>query len=118
MIPESIIKIPKYPEANPKAADQSEIRKMINIIAKRGIRKSNLNKVKSMPDSEKSRTVTLLLCFFLGILGIHRFYVGKTGSGVLYLCTGGIVGIGVLIDFIMIIVGKFTDSQKNLITKW
>ncbi len=71
-----------------------------------------------MPDSDKSRLVAFLLCFFLGFLGIHRFYVGKTGSGILYLCTGGIVGIGWLIDFCMILFGSFTDAQKNFVKKW
>ena len=58
----------------------------------------------------KNKTVALLLCFFLGFLGVHRFYVGKTGTGILYLLTGGLVGIGVLIDFIMILVGAFRDK--------
>ncbi len=66
--------------------------------------------------SEKDWLVTLLLCLFLGGLGIHRFYVGKTGSGVAQLLTLGGCGIWSLIDFIMIIAGKFTDAQGNTIT--
>ncbi|MCI9111151.1 MAG: TM2 domain-containing protein [Eubacterium sp.] len=60
--------------------------------------------------SPKSKAVAALLCFFLGELGIHRFYVGKIGTGILYLCTLGFCGIGVLIDFIMILCGSFKDS--------
>lgn len=67
--------------------------------------------------SDKSKITTLLLCFFLGGLGVHRFYVGKTGTGLIWLFTGGCFGIGVLVDFIMIICGKFTDKNGNLITK-
>jgi TM2 domain-containing membrane protein YozV len=60
--------------------------------------------------SEKSGMVTLLLCFFLGYIGIHRFYVGKTLSGVLYFFTLGLFGIGTLVDFVMILLGSFKDS--------
>lgn len=69
-------------------------------------------------ESSKSRLTTLLLCFFVGTLGIHRFYVGKTGTGILWLFTLGLCGIGTLVDLIMIIVGSFTDSEGNAITNW
>ncbi|HLE66492.1 MAG TPA: TM2 domain-containing protein [Burkholderiales bacterium] len=55
----------------------------------------------------------LLLCFFLGMLGVHRFYVGKIGTGVLQLVTLGGLGIWALIDFIMIVLQKFTDKDGN-----
>jgi len=60
--------------------------------------------------SNKSRLVAGLLCLFLGYLGIHRFYVGKVGTGLLWLLTGGIAGIGIVVDFIMILLGCFTDE--------
>ena len=63
--------------------------------------------------SDKSNVVALLLCFFIGILGVHRFYVGKIGTGVLQLLTLGGLGIWALIDMIMIILQKFTDSDGN-----
>ena len=66
--------------------------------------------------SEKSNTVALLLCFFLGFLGVHRFYVGKIGTGVLMLVTLGGLGIWNLIDFIIIVVQKFTDSEGNTLS--
>lgn len=60
--------------------------------------------------SEKDWLVTLLLSLFLGTLGVHRFYVGKTGTGILELITLGGCGIWALIDIIMIITGKFKDK--------
>ncbi|GIJ47975.1 hypothetical protein Val02_48610 [Virgisporangium aliadipatigenens] len=60
---------------------------------------------------QKSWLVTTLLCFFLGMLGVHRFYVGKIGTGILQIVTFGGLGIWVLIDFIMILVGSFKDKQ-------
>lgn len=65
--------------------------------------------------SEKSWIGTLLLCLFLGILGVHRFYVGKVGTGLLYLFTGGLFGIGMLVDFIMICTMSFRDRDGNRI---
>jgi len=60
---------------------------------------------------EKGFVPTILLCFFLGALGVHRFYVGKIGTGILMLLTLGGLGIWTLIDFIMIVVGSFKDSK-------
>ena len=52
---------------------------------------------------EKNKWVALLLCFFLGFVGGHKFYEGKVGMGILYLFTAGLCGIGVLIDFITLL---------------
>ena len=62
------------------------------------------------PVSPRSRWFTLLLCGLFGVLGIHRFYVGKVGTGLLYLCTGGLFGLGWLYDFVLILVGWFRDG--------
>lgn len=48
--------------------------------------------------------------------GVHRFYVGKVGTGVVQLLTLGVLGIWTLIDFIMIVVQKFTNSEGNTLT--
>jgi len=68
--------------------------------------------------SPKSRLVALLLCLFLGGLGIHRFYVGKTGTGILWLLTLGLLGVGALIDLILIAAGGFRDNDGLPILEW
>ncbi|MDN4620902.1 TM2 domain-containing protein [Paenibacillus sp. PsM32] len=61
--------------------------------------------------SRKSNLVSLLLCIFFGYLGIHRFYVGKVGTGLLMLFTAGLGGVWVIVDIIIIILGKFRDKE-------
>lgn len=68
--------------------------------------------------SSKSRLVSALLCFFFGVFGIHRFYVGKIGTGILYLLTLGFGGFGVFIDLILILVGSFRDKTGLQIKNW
>ena len=65
--------------------------------------------------SDKNWLATLLLCIFLGVIGVHRFYVGKVGTGIIMLLTGGLFGILWLIDLIMIAVGSFTDVQRRFV---
>lgn len=59
-----------------------------------------------------------LMCFFLGVLGIHRFYVGKIATGILHLLTLGGLGIWSLIDLILIACGVFTDKQGRKLKNW
>ncbi len=68
-----------------------------------------------MDKSDKDWLVTLLLSIFVGTLGIHRFYVGKIGTGILQLITLGGCGIWTLIDIIMIITSNFKDKDGYIV---
>lgn len=67
--------------------------------------------MEEMERSEKGFVPTILLCFFLGTFGIHRFYAGKIGTGILMLLTLGGLGIWTLVDFIVIVCGNFKDRS-------
>lgn len=97
-------------------------------------------RVLSGDESPKSRLVTTLLAFFIGVLGAHRFYVGKYGTAIVMLivfivgiilnaihigptgplgaaCTAAI-GIWAFIDFIFAVLGKFKDVNSRVISDW
>lgn len=68
--------------------------------------------------SSKSRMVALLLCFFLGWAGGHRYYAGKVGTGIMMMFTMGGFGMWYFLDFIMIATGNFKDSANLPLANW
>ena len=60
--------------------------------------------------SDKKKRTALILCLIGGVFGLHQFYVGRIGKGLLYLCTMGLFFIGTVLDFISILMGNFRDN--------
>jgi len=68
--------------------------------------------------SEKKRLLTTILCLCFGVFGAHRFYVGRSKSGIVQLCTIGGLGIWMVIDLILVLFGEFSDREGRKIKDW
>ena len=97
-----------------------EIKKLNDLLRDRVITQEEFDsqKEKLLDSSTKTNSIDwlalFLLTFFVGVLGIHRFYVGKMGTGVLMLITLGGLGVWFLVDLLLVVTGQFTnkDGQK------
>jgi TM2 domain len=68
--------------------------------------------------SDRNRLAALLLAILLGWMGAHRFYVGKIGTGLVFLFTMGFLYIGVIYDLVLIATGEFRDDQERRVVRW
>lgn len=73
--------------------------------------------VKRIANVNRRWIFLLVVTIFLGLLGVHRFSVGKIGTGVLWLLTTGLLGIGWLVDIVQVVTGNFTDKAGRRITR-
>tara|TARA_B100000212_G_scaffold163118_1_gene122748 strand:- start:201 stop:521 length:321 start_codon:yes stop_codon:yes gene_type:complete len=97
-----------------------EIKKLNDLLRDRVITQEEFDsqKEKLLDSSTKTSSIDwlalFLLTFFVGVLGVHRFYVGKIGTGVLMLITLGGLGVWFLVDLLLVVTGQFTnkDGQK------
>ena len=89
------------------------IKKMASICPKCGVHTI----ITRYSGTSKKRITVLLLAAILGAFGIHRFYVKKIGTGIIWLLTGGLFLLGWIIDVIFILTGQFKDKQGNYIKR-
>jgi TM2 domain-containing membrane protein YozV len=97
-----------------------EIKKLNDLLRDRVITQEEFDSQKEKLLDSSTRTNSIdwlalfLLTFFVGVLGVHRFYVGKIGTGVLMLITLGGLGVWFLVDLLLVVTGQFTnkDGQK------
>lgn len=100
---------PKRKSAEPPKAAQQPTINIVNTNANANVN-NNANGLAYVP---KKKWVAFFLCLFFGYFGVHRFYVHKTGTGILWLFTFGLGGIGWLVDLVMILVGAFRDNMDS-----
>ena len=100
-----------------------EIKKLNELLRDRVITQEEFDLQKEkMLNSTSSKTYTdwltlFLLTFFVGVLGVHRFYTGKIGTGFLMLITLGGFGVWFLVDLILVVTGQFTNKEGQKIPR-
>ena len=100
-----------------------EIKKLNDLLKDRVITQEEFDLQKEKLLNSPTTTSTtdwltlFLLTFFVGVLGVHRFYVGKIGTGFLMLLTLGGLGVWFLVDLILVVTGQFTNKDGEKIPR-
>jgi hypothetical protein len=93
---------------------------MISVIAELcphcGVRQLPVELGRPLDSSDRKVVPAAILCFVLGVFGAHRFYVGKTGTGLLQLLTLGGLGLWMLYDLVLILTSEFRDDEGKRLT--
>lgn len=102
-------KIPVQAVICPHCGGQvEELKAQPNIVINNTNTNTNANTIAGRPSKECNKWIAFFLCLFLGMFGAHKFYEGKIGLGLVYIFTGGVFMIGVLVDLITIALKKTT----------
>lgn len=91
------------------------------VIAAIPVRTFTRNPIPTAPNISPYKRIWALILsagMFIFVCGLQRFYVGKIATGLLWLCTGGLFGIGQVYDIIMIFLGRFTDKYGRRVIIW
>ena len=100
-----------------------EIKKLNDLLKERVITQEEFDSQKEKLLNSSTTTSTtdwltlFLLTFFVGVLGVHRFYVGKIGTGFLMLLTLGGLGVWFLVDLILVVTGQFTNKDGEKVPR-
>ena len=100
-----------------------EIKKLNDLLKDRVITQEEFDSQKEKLLNSSTTTSTtdwltlFLITFFVGVLGVHRFYVGKIGTGFLMLLTLGGLGVWFLVDLILVVTGQFTNKDGEKIPR-
>lgn len=102
----------------PLILQQFSLRPIERRTKKRKKRAKKRQKKQNSDYGERSQLTAFLLCVLLGIFGVHRFYTGQIGWGILHLCSLGCCGVFVIIDMVLIIVGKIKTKDGDDLIPW
>lgn len=112
---ESVVEIRCFDGTKGLARADSEMMDILRkVIFERNMERPNTEK-KYPPKtktSPKSKWIAFFLCLFLGVLGAHKFYEGRVWWGILYLCTYGLLCVGIIVDLIAILLKPNSYSIK------